>query len=144
MIHRSASLLVCAATAALSAQGQEPAVLPITRVVLYKGGIGYFEHIATVTGNQSLAVQFTGDQLDDVLKSLTAVDLATGASPASATTRRRRPRGGCGPSACRLRRTRRHCRCSRRSADRVWRSGRMRRAGDRPRPARGTPHPPAR
>jgi hypothetical protein len=109
MIHRSASLLVCAATAALSAQGQEPAVLPITRVVLYKGGIGYFEHIATVTGNQSLAVQFTGDQLDDVLKSLTAVDLGNGRvagisydSPTPAARRLRALRVSLAPDATTL------------------------------------------
>jgi hypothetical protein len=63
---------------ALSAQSPTVTVLPITRVVLYKSGIGFFEHLATVTGNQALAVQFTGDQLDDVLKSLTAVDLGNG------------------------------------------------------------------
>ncbi len=53
-------------------------VLSVGRVILYKTGIGYFEHLATVTGNQSLAVQFTGNQLDDVLKPLTAVDLGDG------------------------------------------------------------------
>ncbi len=69
---------VLLAAVALSAQSPAVTVLPITRVVLYKSGIGFFEHVATVTGNQALAVQFTGDQLDDVLKSLTAVDLGSG------------------------------------------------------------------
>jgi hypothetical protein len=67
--------------AVVSAQQPVPSeatVLSVSRVILYKTGIGYFEHLATVTGNQSLAVQFTGDQLDDVLKSLTAVDLGEG------------------------------------------------------------------
>jgi hypothetical protein len=67
--------------AVVSAQQPAPSdatVLNVSRVILYKTGIGYFEHLATVTGNQSLAVQFTGDQLDDVLKSLTAVDLGDG------------------------------------------------------------------
>ncbi|HEX4936664.1 MAG TPA: hypothetical protein VFV33_25960, partial [Gemmatimonadaceae bacterium] len=50
----------------------------MTRVVLYKSGVAYFEHLASVTGNQSLAVQFTADQLDDVLKSLSALDLGDG------------------------------------------------------------------
>jgi hypothetical protein len=78
MVHRIAVGFFLLAAAALSAQAPELTVLPITRVVLYKSGIGYFEHLANVTGNQSLAVQFTGDQLDDVLKSLTAVDLGNG------------------------------------------------------------------
>src|SRR5262245_7833592 len=78
MVPRITSGFALLMAVALSAQAPEPTVLPITRVVLYKSGIGYFEHLANVTGTQSLAVQFTGDQLDDVLKSLTAVDLGNG------------------------------------------------------------------
>jgi hypothetical protein len=46
--------------------------------VLYKNGIGYFEHTARVRGNQDLAIDFTTTQLNDVLKSLTVVDLGEG------------------------------------------------------------------
>jgi len=52
--------------------------LPVKRVVLYKNGVGYFEHSARVHGNQELAIDFTTSQLNDVLKSLTAVDLGDG------------------------------------------------------------------
>jgi hypothetical protein len=52
--------------------------LPVKRVVLYKNGVGYFEHSARVHGNQDLAIDFTTGQLNDVLKSLTAVDLGDG------------------------------------------------------------------
>jgi hypothetical protein len=52
--------------------------LPVKRVVLYKNGIGYFEHTAHVHGNQDLAIDFTTGQLNDVLKSLTVVDLGEG------------------------------------------------------------------
>jgi hypothetical protein len=52
--------------------------LPVKRVVLYKNGVGYFEHSARVHGNQDLAIDFTTSQLNDVLKSLTAVDLGDG------------------------------------------------------------------
>ena len=52
--------------------------LPVRRVVLYKNGVGYFEHSARVHGNQDLAIDFTTSQLNDVLKSLTAVDLGDG------------------------------------------------------------------
>jgi len=52
--------------------------LPVKRVVLYKNGVGYFEHSARVRGNQDLAIDFTTGQLNDVLKSLTAVDLGEG------------------------------------------------------------------
>ena len=52
--------------------------LPVKRVVLYKNGVGYFEHSARVRGNQELAIDFTTAQLNDVLKSLTVVDLGDG------------------------------------------------------------------
>jgi hypothetical protein len=52
--------------------------LPVKRVVLYKNGVGYFEHSTRVHGNQDLAIDFTTSQLNDVLKSLTAVDLGDG------------------------------------------------------------------
>jgi len=52
--------------------------LPVKRVVLYKNGVGYFEHSARVHGNQELAIDFTTGQLNDVLKSLTVVDLGEG------------------------------------------------------------------
>lgn len=52
--------------------------LPVKRVVLYKNGVGYFEHTARVHGTQDLSIDFTTAQLNDVLKSLTAVDLGEG------------------------------------------------------------------
>lgn len=52
--------------------------LPVKRVVLYKNGVGYFEHSAKVRGNQDLGIDFTTAQLNDVLKSLTVVDLGDG------------------------------------------------------------------
>ena len=54
------------------------AQLPVRRVVLYKNGVGYFEHSGRVTGNQAVSIDFTSSQLDDVLQSLTALDLNGG------------------------------------------------------------------
>jgi hypothetical protein len=54
------------------------ALLPVRRVVLYKNGVGYFEHSGKVRGDQDLSIEFTTAQLNDVLKSLTAVDLGGG------------------------------------------------------------------
>ncbi len=45
--------------------------LPVKKVVLYKNGVGYFEHTGRVHGNQELGIEFTTAQLNDVLKSLT-------------------------------------------------------------------------
>ncbi|HXZ79216.1 MAG TPA: hypothetical protein VEG30_04745 [Terriglobales bacterium] len=52
--------------------------LPIKRVVLYKNGVGYFEHSGRIRGNQHLTIDFTSSQLDDVLKSLTVMDTGEG------------------------------------------------------------------
>src|SRR5687767_2214257 len=52
--------------------------LPVRRVVLYKTGVGYFEHLGTVRNRQDIAIRFTSAQLNDVLKSLTAIDLDKG------------------------------------------------------------------
>jgi hypothetical protein len=52
--------------------------LPITRVALYKNGVGFFEHVGHVTGDQSVIIDFTSTQLNDVLQSLTAIDLNGG------------------------------------------------------------------
>jgi len=52
--------------------------LPVKRVVLYKNGVGYFEHTGRVRGNQEVDIDFTTAQLNDVLKSLTVVDLGEG------------------------------------------------------------------
>ena len=65
-------------TPASVSEGDAGGRLPVKRVVLYKNGVGYFEHSAHVRGNQDLAIDFTTNQLNDVLKSLTAVDLGDG------------------------------------------------------------------
>ena len=48
--------------------------LPVHKVVLYKNGVGYFEHAGTVNGNQRVTIDFTSSQLNDVLQSLTVLD----------------------------------------------------------------------
>lgn len=67
-----------AQTAASSVAADTSGRLPVKRVVLYKNGVGYFEHTARVHGTQELNIDFTTAQLNDVLKSLTAVDLGDG------------------------------------------------------------------
>ncbi|MGD1077775.1 MAG: DUF4139 domain-containing protein [Candidatus Sulfotelmatobacter sp.] len=57
---------------------ESAARLPVTRVILYKNGVGYFEHAGRVRGSQDVNVDFTTAQLNDVLKSLTVLDLGKG------------------------------------------------------------------
>jgi len=56
----------------------KPASLPVTRVSLYKNGVGFFEHTGHITGNADVSIDFTTAQLNDVLQSLTAIDLNGG------------------------------------------------------------------
>jgi hypothetical protein len=65
------------AKSAAAAEAAIPAAvkdLPVRKVVLYKNGVGYFEHAGTVNGNQKVAIDFTSPQLNDVLQSLTVLD----------------------------------------------------------------------
>lgn len=50
----------------------------ITKVVLYKHGVGYFEREATVTDNAEVKLGFRAEEMNDVLKSLTVFDSAGG------------------------------------------------------------------
>ena len=52
--------------------------LPVTRVALYKNGVGFFEHTGRVTGDAAVTIDLTSGQLNDVLQSLTAIDLNGG------------------------------------------------------------------
>jgi len=67
-----------AASEAHESANPEAARLPVRRVVLYKNGVGYFEHLGHVRGSQDVHVDFTSAQLNDVLKSLTVLDLSGG------------------------------------------------------------------
>lgn len=51
---------------------------PITRVVLYKHGVGYFEREGPVEGDTALTLTFKQSEVSDVLKSLTVLDLHGG------------------------------------------------------------------
>jgi hypothetical protein len=52
--------------------------LPVTRVVLYKHGVGYFEREGCVDGDSILSLTFKQREVADVLKSLTVLDLDDG------------------------------------------------------------------
>lgn len=51
--------------------------LPIKRITLYKHGVGYFERRGPISGEQA-RLSFAREAMDDVLKSLVAVDLGAG------------------------------------------------------------------
>ncbi|NUP06602.1 MAG: hypothetical protein HOW73_11155 [Polyangiaceae bacterium] len=53
-------------------------MLPITRVVLYKHGVGYFERQGPVRDVTAIDLHFKASEMNDVLKSLTTLDLDSG------------------------------------------------------------------
>jgi hypothetical protein len=57
---------------------QESVTLAVRKVELYKNGIGYFEHLGQIKGSQSVQIVLPSSQLNDVLKSLTVLDLGSG------------------------------------------------------------------
>lgn len=53
-------------------------MLPIRKIVLYKHGVGYFERQGEVNGDATVDLQFRASEMNDVLKSLTVLDLSGG------------------------------------------------------------------
>lgn len=53
-------------------------MLPIKRVVLYKHGVGYFERQGLVDGSSPVELHFKASEMNDVLKSITAIDRGGG------------------------------------------------------------------
>ncbi len=51
-------------------------MLPVKRVVLYKHGVGYFERRGNVQDNKVLTLSLKVEEMQDVLKSLTILDLS--------------------------------------------------------------------
>jgi hypothetical protein len=74
----SLSTVALAQSSSANAGAESAARLPVTRVILYKNGVGYFEHSGHVRDSQDVNVDFTTAQLNDVLKSLTVLDLGKG------------------------------------------------------------------
>jgi hypothetical protein len=58
--------------------GRKPAEVPVTSVVLYSSGVGYFEHAGSVTGNTTTELRFKAAQINDILKSLVLQDMGKG------------------------------------------------------------------
>jgi hypothetical protein len=74
----STSLSSCGGSSSHSYGGEGvSAQLPVTRVVLYQNGIGYFERNGKHKGN-ILTLQIRPSQINDLLKSLTVIDRSKG------------------------------------------------------------------
>ena len=83
-------LILSLAIASLAQQKPDSPKLPVKRIILYSNGIGYFERQGTVNGSQNIELEFTSNQMNDVLKSLLLLDL-NGGRIASATYNTAKP-----------------------------------------------------
>ena len=70
-----AALLPAGAAAAQAARPSSVnADVPVSKVVLFSSGVGYFEHTGTVRGNSSTELRFKTSQINDILKSVVLQD----------------------------------------------------------------------
>jgi hypothetical protein len=53
-------------------------LLPVTRVVLYRSGVGYIERLGRISGDATLTLSMRESQMNDLLKSLILVDFDGG------------------------------------------------------------------
>lgn len=53
-------------------------IVPITEVVLFSSGVGYFSRSGSVTGSAALELTFSAEQINDLLKSMVVLDLDGG------------------------------------------------------------------
>lgn len=83
MVTRSIAQLIIALAAIQAASGQATqagraaganADVPVTKVMLFSSGVGYFEHAGVVRGNESTELRFRTSQINDILKSLVLQD----------------------------------------------------------------------
>lgn len=65
---------VAAAALAVAVPAAAAEALPLRRVLLSSGGVGYFEHAARVSGDADLSLTLRLDQIDDALKSIVVFD----------------------------------------------------------------------
>ncbi len=68
----TAALLCLLSATCLSAE--PPADLPLTKVVLFNSGLGFFEHQARVDGSVDAELKFDQADINDLLKSLVVLD----------------------------------------------------------------------
>ena len=76
MTYRLALLLIAFAPGGtlLAQPARSTTDVPVSKVVLFSSGVGYFEHAGTVRGNGSTELRFKTSQINDILKSIMLQD----------------------------------------------------------------------
>ena len=73
-----AAVPMTAAAVEGSKSGASSSALPLSKVVLYSSGVGYFQHDGTIQGNARLDLRFRAETVNDLLKSLVVQDFGGG------------------------------------------------------------------
>ena len=74
----SAFLLSTWAAAGAESASKSPNTLPLSELILYSSGVGYFQRDGRVNGQASVELQFKVDEINDLLKSMVVQDLDGG------------------------------------------------------------------
>ena len=72
------SIVLLLAASTVSAQRADDDTVLLRKVVMFSSGVGYFEHAGTVQDNTQVDLQFSVDDVNDLLKSLVLHDLGGG------------------------------------------------------------------
>lgn len=72
-----AALLLLGASPSVVSATESPTI-PLSKIVLYSSGVGYFQHDGTVNNRAQLDLRFNVAQINDILKSLVVQDFGGG------------------------------------------------------------------
>jgi hypothetical protein len=79
LLTRAGEILIMALLCVESlAHATEAPILPLSKIVLYSSGVGYFQHDGAVQDRARLDLRFNVKQINDLLKSLVVQDLGGG------------------------------------------------------------------
>jgi hypothetical protein len=77
-IHLAVIAALILQASILTAQGEAESTIPLSRVVLFSSGVGYFQRDGHIEGNSSVELKFVTSQINDILKSLVLRDFDGG------------------------------------------------------------------
>jgi hypothetical protein len=76
--HTLAAIIVASLAAPSWAADEKPSDLPLTRVVLFSSGVGFYEHNGQIEGDGHVDLKFKVEDINDLLKSMVLQDFGGG------------------------------------------------------------------
>jgi hypothetical protein len=78
MLLMAAAVSAYAPARLAAEEGGEGSPLPVTRVVLFNSGVGFYQHAGDVDGNDHIEMKFKVEDINDLLKSMVLQDMGGG------------------------------------------------------------------